>query len=134
MSSLSSYSANKVLDLLVGRTAFGLPTAYAAFFNGDPRTSGVEVETPGVDGYSRTALGTGGSCKFDAATASAITTNTAISAGPNTGAGSWTVNYLGIMDASSGGNVLLAFPITAQTVATNETYTLPAGQTDGTAA
>lgn len=38
--SLADYAENKVLELMVGKTAFTLPTVYVALFTGVPGDAG----------------------------------------------------------------------------------------------
>lgn len=121
---------NALLDHAVGTTEYTFDTdLFVALFNGDPAGAGTEVEVTAVDGYNRQAL----SC---AAAASGATSNDgAITFGPNTGAGSWTVTHFAIFDTQTpgAGTLKISGTITNRTVATNDSYQIAAGDLDITA-
>lgn len=99
--SKSDYAENKVNELLVGKTAFTLPTAYVALYTAAPSDSGGGTEVTGGS-YARKstagadwAASSGGSIS----NAAVITFVTAT--------GSWgTVTHFGVHDASTAGNLL----------------------------
>lgn len=99
--SKSDYAENKVNELLVGKTAFTLPTAYVALYTAAPSDSGGGTEVTGGS-YARKstagadwAASSGGSI----ANAAVITFVTAT--------GSWgTVTHFGVFDAATVGNLL----------------------------
>ena len=121
----TEYSAKKVLELIVGKTAFATPTAYVALYVGDPLGAGVEVS--GVD-YAReaTAGADWNSATFSSPTA-AISNANDIDFG--TAGGAWgTVDYVAIFDAATAGNMLASGNLTiARPVVLNDPVKFPAG-------
>ena len=121
----AEYSAKKILEHIVGKTAFTMPTAYVALFVGDPLGAGVEVS--GVD-YARvaTAGADWNSAAFTSPTAS-ITNAADIDFG--TAGGAWgTVDYVAVFDALSGGNMLASGDLTvARPVVLNDPVKFPSG-------
>lgn len=119
------YSAKKILEHIVGKTAFTMPTAYVALFVGNPFGAGVEVS--GVD-YARvaTAGSDWGAASFASPIAS-ITNAAEIDFG--TAGGAWgTVDYVAVFDALSGGNMLASGNLTvARPVVLNDPVKFPAG-------
>lgn len=121
---------NAVLDHILGTTEYTFDTdLFVALFNGDPAGAGTEVEVTAVDGYTRQALSCAG------AAAGAASNSGAITFGPNTGVGSWTVTHFAIYDTVTPGAGVLKFSgtITNRTVATNDSYQIAAGDLDITA-
>ena len=119
------YSAKKILEHLVGKTAFTMPTAHVALFVGNPLGAGVEVS--GVD-YARkvTAGSDWGAASFASPTAS-ISNVADIDFG--TAGGAWgTVDYVAVYDALSGGNRLASGKLTvARPVVLDDPVKFPAG-------
>lgn len=113
MSSLTVYSAKKLLELLVGKTGFTTPTAYLALC-----TSAPDDDTPGTaanyTGYARVA--TAGS-DWAAALDDKTITNAEDIEFPICTAGSSTITHFEIWDASSGGNRLLFGALTGGSLA-----------------
>lgn len=125
---MSDYLENKVLDHILGTTAYTMPTtvyvglATASFADDN---SGTELSG---SGYTRK------SAAFDAAV-SGTADNTATIEFP-AATGSWgSVSHFGIFDASTGGNLLIhgAFT-TAKTIAQGDILRISAGDLDITAA
>ena len=128
MSAMSDYLENKILDHILGTTAYTAPTtvyiglATASFADDN---SGTELTG---NNYSRV------SAAFDAAASGTADNTAAIEFAAATG--SWgSVGFFGIFDAASGGNLLIhgAFT-TAKTIASGDVLKIAAGDLDITAA
>ena len=128
MSAMSDYLENKILDHVLGTTAYTAPTtvyvglATASFADDN---SGTELTG---NNYSRV------SATFDAAASGTTDNSAAIEFAAATG--SWgDVSHFGLFDASSGGNLLIhgAFT-TAKTIASGDVLKISAGDLDVTAA
>lgn len=121
----AEYSAKKVLELIVGKTAFATPTAYIALYVGDPLGAGVEVS--GVD-YAREATSgaSWGSASFASPTAS-ITNAAEIDFG--TAGGVWgTIDYVAIFDDPTAGNMLASGDlVVARPVVSGDPVKFPVG-------
>ena len=105
---LSDYAENKVLELLVGKTAFATPTAYIGLKTADPTddNSGGTEPTIATGGYARIAT-TGGN--WGAAAAGAIANAAALSFPISTAAwstGATNLTHFIVMDAATAGNML----------------------------
>lgn len=112
--SLSNYAENKVLDHVLGTTSFTMPTTHLALFTVAPTDSSAGTEVTGGS-YARQALAS----DFTASSGGASSNSTNIDF---TGMPACTVVAIGIMDASTGGNLLIH-----GTLAVNKT--LDAGDT-----
>lgn len=102
MSGLSTYTANKVIDHVVGKTAFTMPTpTYVALFTTAPTDAGGGVEVS-TGAYARVAI----TSSMTAASAGADQNSGAIVFPTPTLA--WgTIQAVGIFDALTVGNLLL---------------------------
>jgi len=134
MGSFGNYAELKVLELLVGKTAFATPTAYIGLKTGDPTDagSGGTEPTDPTGAYSR--ITTAGA-NWDAAAAGAIQNGAALSFAESSGAwstGATPLTHFIIMDASTGGNLLAHGTLTvARTVnAAGVTLTFAIGDLD----
>ena len=108
MGSFGDYAENKVLDHIVGKTSFTMPTAYIGLKTADPTddNSGGTEPTIGTGGYARIAT-TGTS--WDAASAGATANAAALSFPISTSAwstGATNLTHFIIMDAATAGNLL----------------------------
>lgn len=128
MSAMSDYLENKVLDHILGTTAYTAPTtvyvglATASFADDN---SGTELTG---NGYARV------SATFDAASGGTTDNSAAIEFAAATG--SWgTVSHFGVFDASTGGNLLIhgAFN-TSKAIASGDILKIATGDLDITAA
>lgn len=128
MSAMSDYLENKVLDHVLGTTAYTMPTtvyvglATASFADDN---SGTELTG---NSYARV------SATFDAASGGTTDNSAAIEFAAATG--SWgSVSHFGIFDALTGGNLLIhgAFT-TAKTIANGDILKINTGDLDITAA
>lgn len=95
--SFTPYLENKLLDHVLTNTAYTAPsTLYVSLFNGDPLASGTEITGTGYARKSATFSVT--------ASAGTNTNNVEFEADADWG----TVNYAGIHDAVTGGNMLIS--------------------------
>jgi hypothetical protein len=128
MSAMSDYLELKVLDHVLGTSAYTMPTTvYIGLSTGSFADDNSGTELTG-NGYARQSIA------FDAA-ASGTTDNTSNVDFP-AATGSWgTVSHYGLFDASSGGNLLIhgAFTV-SKTVASGDILRIAAGELDITAA
>lgn len=124
MSAMSDYLENKVLDHILGTTAYTQPTTVylglsTATFGDD--NSGTELSG---SGYARQSVA------FDAAS-SGTADNSAVIEFP-AATGSWgTITHFGVFDALTGGNLLVhgAFT-TSKTIASGDIVRISAGDLD----
>lgn len=117
----SEYSANKVLEHIVGKTEFAMPTAFLAVSTTDPDVS---VTEPLGGSYSR--IETSGS---DWASASGKTITNASILAFTQATGSWGTPAYGVLyDALTGGNVLCSGPIgSPESIGSGDTLKVAAG-------
>lgn len=105
--SKSTYAENKVLDHMLGKTAWTMPTVYVALYTAAPSDAGGGTEVSG-GAYARVAT-TGAT--WNAASAGSSSNASAITF--PTASASWgTVTHFGQLDASSAGNLLRWGPLT----------------------
>ena len=104
--SLADYAENKVLELLVGKTAFSTPTAYVALFTAVPSDSGGGTECSGGSYARKSTAG----ADWNAASGGQISNANALTFATPTAdwapAGTPAVAFA-LFDASSAGNMLL---------------------------
>lgn len=103
--SYSDYLENKVLEHIVGKTAYTMPTAYVALYTVTPTDAGGGTEAA----YTSYARVTTSGATWGTAAAGSITNAAAITFPACTG-GSSNVVAFGVLDASSGGNLLFYGP------------------------
>jgi hypothetical protein len=128
---LSTYAANKVLDLLVGKSAFALPVVHVALFTGNPGPTGAGPETV-YTGYARVAT-TGAT--WAAAAAQAGDTALQINFPVKTAGADVTITHWATFDAAVGGNMLEFGPlVAAKTYGNGDAPFIAAGSFDRTAA
>lgn len=106
--SLSNYAENKVLDHVLGTTSYTMPTTYLALFTVAPTDSTAGTEATGGS-YARQAL----SGLFTAASGGATSNNANIDF---VSMPACTIVAIGIMDNSTGGNLLVHGTLTANKV------------------
>lgn len=105
MAGFSQYLQQKVLDHIVGKTSFTMPTAYVALLTAAPST---DASAPTEATYTSYARKITAGADWNAATAAtpSVTTNAqAITFVTCTG-GSSTVTHFSLMDALTAGNML----------------------------
>lgn len=134
MGTFGDYAENKILELIVGKTAFATPTCYIGLKTADPTddNSGGTEPTDPTGGYTRKATAGG---DWNAAAAGAIDNGNALSFAVSTAAwstGATPLTHFILMDASTGGNMLGHGTLTtSRTVnASGITLTFNAGDLD----
>lgn len=121
--SLSNYAENKVIDHVLGKTAFTMPTAYLALYTVAPSDAGGGTEVTGGS-YARVAIASA----FGAAS-SGSSANTSQIAFTQASASWGTVVAFGILDASTAGNLLWWGDLTSsKAVASGDTAVFNTGQ------
>jgi len=124
MSALSDYAENKILDHILGTTAFTAPTTvYVGLSTGSFGDDNSGTELTG-NNYSRVSVA------FDDAASGTADNTSAIEFAAATG--SWgSVGFFGLFDASSGGNLLIHGAFTAaKTIASGDVLKIDAGDLD----
>jgi len=123
--SFSNHLETEILDHVFGGNAYTAPgTLYLALFtsNPDEDASGTEVSTSGT-AYARqtvTFTVSGNTATTDAAVEYSTAT-----------ANFGTVTHVGVMDASTGGNLLAYAALTSsKTIETGDVFRVPAGDLD----
>ena len=128
MSALSDYAENKILDHILGTSAYTFPSqAYLGLSTGSFGEDNSGTELSG-NNYSRVAI------NFDAASGGTTDNSAAVEFAAATG--SWgAVSHFGIFDAASSGNLLIhgAFS-SSKTIASGDILKVAAGDLDVTAA
>lgn len=118
MAAFSDYLENKVLDHLLGATAYTAPgTIYFALYTASPSDAGGGTEVSG-GAYARVAV-TNNATNWPAANAG-VKRNSAVITFPEATANWGTITAIGILDAATGGNLLFWTTITARTVVTGD--------------
>lgn len=125
--SYADYLENKILDHVVGKTSFTMPTAYVGLSTADPGEDAAGLAEPVGNGYARV---TTAGADWDAA-ASGATANAAAITFP-TASGSWgTITHFAIFDASTSGNMLASAALdTPQAITTNQIPRFAIGELD----
>ena len=119
--SLSNYAENKVLDHLMGTTTFTKPTTYVALYTTAPTDSSAGTEVTGGS-YARIA----GS--WDAASGGATANSGNLDF---TGMPACTVTAVGVLDNSTGGNLLVYGTLTSsKTLDAGDTLRIATGDLD----
>jgi hypothetical protein len=126
---ISEYASKKLLDHLVGKAAYTMPTdVYVALYDGDPLVAGTELSDPPDTDYARVAMAD--TDWVAAAFASPVTTSeSATDVDFGTAGSAWgTVDYFAVFDALTGGNMLFSAPLTAtRNIQLNDPVKFPAG-------
>jgi len=125
--SFSDYAELKILDHLVGKTSFTMPTAYLALSTADPTDSGAGMAEPSGGAYARKV--TAGS---DWAAAASGANQTAENLTFTTATGAWgTITHFALYDAATAGNMLAHGSLSASKVVANgDTFQFDAGDID----
>jgi hypothetical protein len=130
MSQASDYLELKILDHIVGKTSFTMPTAYVALLTSAPSDAdtGSTITEANYTGYAR--VSTAGA-DWNAAAAGAISNANDITFGECTG-GSSNCTHFAIVDAASAGNMLAYGTLdTAMNVVTGVTPKFAGGTPGG---
>lgn len=119
--SLSNYAENKVLDHVLGTTTFTKPTTYVALYTTAPTDSSAGTEVTGGS-YARIAGA------WDAASGGASSNSGNLDF---TGMPACTVVAVGILDNSTGGNLLIYGTLTSnKTLDAGDTLRIATGDLD----
>lgn len=128
--SFTDYLENKILDHVVGKTSFTMPSTWLALFTVAPSDTGGGTE---VSGGSYARKSTAGS-DWAAASGGAITTAADLTF-PTATANWGTIVAAALMDASSAGNMLIWGDLTvSKTVNNGDTFKFLTGDVDFTLA
>jgi hypothetical protein len=124
--SFTDYTENKVLDHVVGKTSFTMPSTWLALFTVAPTDAGGGTEVTGGS-YARKAT-TG--ADWSAASGGATTNANALAFVVATG--SWgTIVAAALMDAATAGNMLVWGDLAVnKTVSSGDTLSFAAGDID----
>jgi hypothetical protein len=121
--SFSNYLENKVMLHVFGGTSYTAPaTLYVGLYTSDPGEGDTGTEVSGGSYARQTAAFTitGGAAA-----------NTAAIEFPTASASWGTVTYVGVRDASTGGNLLASGPLTtSKTISSGDVFRIPAGDLD----
>jgi hypothetical protein len=121
MAEMSNFLENALINATLRNTAYTSPTTvYLGLYTTDPTDADAGTEVSG-NGYARQSITFG-------APSNGVSTNSAAIEFPQA-TGSWgTVAYVGIRDASTGGNLLYHTPLDAsKTIATGDVFRVAAG-------
>lgn len=121
MSEMSNYLENALINGTLRATTYTAPTTvYVALYTTDPTDADTGTEVSGGS-YARQSVTFG-------APSNGVSTNSADVTFP-TATGSWgTVAYIGLRDASSGGNLLYHTPLdSSKSVASGDVFKISSG-------
>lgn len=125
MSAASDYLEDKLLDHVLGNTAFSQPSnIYLALFTAD---TGLEANSPSAEistsgtAYGRQSVSFAASSSGSASTSATVTFSAATA--------NWgTVTHVAVMDASTSGNVLFYGAVTtSKTIESGDTFQVSSG-------
>lgn len=127
MGSLSDYLEVELLDMIVGKTDYTMPTVYVGLSTADPTDDASGLAEPVGNGYARVAT-TGAT--WEAASGGATQNAAAITFPTATGA--WgTITHFALFDALTVGNMLAHGELGAsQAITTNQIPRFAAGALD----
>jgi len=128
MGSFSNYAENKVLDHIVGKTSFTMPTnIYVALSTADPTDAGSGIAEPSGNGYARKQTV---AANWNAAANGSISNAQDIQFDQATG--SWgTITHFALFDALTDGNMLAHGSLGTSKTITNGDTAKFAGGTPG---
>ena len=121
MSEMSNYLETALINVTLRGVAFTAPAAiYVALFTTDPTDAGSGTQVSGGS-YARTAI-------TFAAPTDGVSLSNADCTFPTATAGWGTVGYIGLFDASTGGNMLYYTPLDiAKTIDTGDVFKIASG-------
>jgi len=121
MAEMSNYLENALINATLRNTTYTSPaTVYVALFTSDPTDAGSGTEVSGGS-YARTAVTFG-------APSNGVTTNSAAVEFPQCTSSWGTVGWIGIMDASTSGNLLYHTALDAsKTIDTGDIFKISTG-------
>jgi hypothetical protein len=125
MSAASDYLENKVLDHVLGNTAYSQPAGlYLALFTSD---TGLESNSPSSEVSTSSSAYVRKAITFNAASSGASTSAATVTFDAATA--NWgTISHVAVMDASTSGNVLFYGAVTtSKTIETGDTFQVSAG-------
>jgi hypothetical protein len=121
MAEMSNYLENALINATLRNTSYTSPAAvYVGLYTSDPTDANTGTEVSGGS-YTRTAVTMG-------APSNGVSTNTAAVEFPQA-SGSWgTVGWIGILDASSSGNLLYHTALdTSKTISSGDIFKIAIG-------
>jgi hypothetical protein len=121
MAEMSNYLEDALVNATLRATSYTSPaTVYVGLYTSDPGEGNTGTEVSGGS-YARTAVTFG-------APSNGVTTNSASVTFP-TATGTWgTVTHIGILDASTTGNLLYFTPLNAsKSIASGDVFTISTG-------
>lgn len=121
MAEMSNYLENALINATLRNTSYTSPTTvYVGLYTTDPGEGNTGTEVSGGS-YARTAVTFG-------APSNGVSTNSASVTFP-TATGTWgTVTHIGILDASTSGNLLYYTPLDAsKAIASGDVFTISTG-------
>lgn len=121
MAEMSNYLENALINATLRNTAYTSPTTvYVGLYTSDPTDAGSGTEVSGGS-YARTAVTFG-------APSDGVSTNSAAVEFPQATASWGTVAYIGILDASTSGNLLYHTALDAsKTIASGDVFRIATG-------
>lgn len=124
--SLTNTFETTTLTFLLTTSAVTRPTVwYVGLFTTDPGETGAGTEVTGF-GYARTAV-------TFTVTGDTASNSAGVEFPAATGGAFGTVTHIGIMDAATGGNMIIHAPLTvAKTIADGDVFRIPTGDLDVT--
>lgn len=121
MAEMSNYLENALINATLRNTSYTSPaTVYIGLYTSDPTDANTGTEVSGGS-YTRTAVTMG-------APSNGVSTNSAAVEFPQA-SGSWgTVGWIGILDASTSGNLLYHTPLdTSKTISSGDIFKIAIG-------
>jgi hypothetical protein len=121
MAEMSNFLENAVINAVLHNTSYTSPAAvYVGLYTSDPGEGNTGTEVSGGS-YARTAVTFG-------APSNGVSTNSASVTFP-TATGTWgTVTHIGILDATTSGNLLYYTPLDAsKSIASGDVFTISTG-------
>jgi hypothetical protein len=121
MAEMSNWLENALINATLRNTTYTSPaTVYIGLYTSDPTDANTGTEVSGGS-YTRTAVTMG-------APSNGVSTNTAAVEFPQA-SGSWgTVGWIGILDATSSGNLLYHTPLdTSKTISSGDIFKIAIG-------
>jgi hypothetical protein len=121
MAEMSNYLENALINATLRNTSYTSPAAvYVGLYTDDPGEGNTGTEVSGGS-YARTSVTFG-------APSNGVSTNSAAVTFP-TATGTWgTVTHIGILDASTSGNLLYHTPLdSSKSIASGDVFTISSG-------
>lgn len=121
MAEMSNYLENAMINAVLRNTSYTSPTTvYVGLYTSDPTDANSGTEVSGGS-YARTSVTFG-------SPSNGVSTNSAAVEFPQATADWGTVSHIGILDASSSGNLLFHTPLdTSKAIATGDIFKISSG-------